>query len=110
MASLGTIIFKGKSGKEYTFNIYNLDSSWDEIAVVYVVTRAEPKPNGGNTHQVIYIGETDNLKERFSNHHKQSCFDKNKANRLCTFHVIDNETRLAIESDLIGSHDTPCND
>jgi len=110
MVSIGKITYKGKSGKEYKFNIYDLKSSWTEDAVVYLVTRAEKKPDGGTTHHLIYIGQTDNLKTQFAYHNKQSCFDKNNANRLCLIMEGNEKTRTSIESDLLANRKTPCND
>lgn len=110
MASLGTIDYKGLSGKTYTFNIYDLNSSWNEVSVVYLVTRAFTKENGKLYHSLIYIGQTDNLKERFSNHHKQNCFNIKNANRLCLIVENNEAVRLQIESDLIKGNKAPCND
>ena len=110
MARLGHVIFTGKSGKKYTLDAYDIKSSWSEVAVVYIATRAEEKPDGGYTHHAIYIGQTDNLKERFKTHLRQGCFEKNKANRLCLLMEKDLKTRLSIESDLIGLWKPPCND
>ena len=110
MAKLTTVSFTGKSGKKYSFDVYKFDTSWKDVSAVYIVTHAKPKSNGGHTHSVIYIGQTDNLKERFSNHNKQKCFEENEANRLCILMEQDEKTRLSIESDLIDLHDTPCND
>lgn len=109
MASLGQITLKGKSGKEYKFEIYNFKSSWSEVAVIYVVTYAEEKQDGGHTHSILYVGQTDNLKERFENHHKQDCFDRNKANRLCLLLESNEKTRVSIEADLIDRISPPCN-
>jgi hypothetical protein len=110
LLSLGTIDYKGKSGKTYTFNIYAFDSSWNSVSAVYIVTHRVKNNNSGYTHTTIYIGQTDNLKERFSNHHKQGCFARNNANCLCILLETNEQTRLSIESDLLASHNTPCND
>jgi len=106
MASLGKIVFTGVSEKQYTFDIYDLNSQWNEVPVIYVVTRE----NSDKKHTVIYIGQTDNLKQRFSNHHKQLCFDNNNANRLCLIVEKNENTRLDTESDLVQNYKTPCND
>ena len=109
MNKLSTINFHGESKNVYAFDIYDINDVWDSIEVVYVVTRAYSNPNGGITHKIIYIGETGNLNERFYDHHKQSCFDSNNANRLC-LKIINNETeRFTIETDLINYYNPPCN-
>ncbi len=109
MASLGTITYKGASGKEYTFNIYDFNSSWNEVPAIYFVTHAF---NSGSQimHKAIYIGQTDNLKQRFLNHHKQACFSSHNANRLCIIIEKSENARLATETDLIRAIKPPCND
>jgi predicted GIY-YIG superfamily endonuclease len=109
MSDVQTITLKGKSGNSYVFNIYDIKSNWAEVAAVYVVTRAVTKPEGGSTHYIIYVGQTDNLKNRFSNHDHQKCFDNNNANRLCVLQQGNEDKRRSIESDLIGSYNPPCN-
>jgi len=110
MASLGKITFYGASGKAYVFDIYDLNSSWNEVPAIYVVTRAHSDADGTIRHAAIYIGQTDNLKQRFSNHHKQSCFNLNRANRLCIIVENSEAARLNAETDLIRGNKTPCND
>jgi hypothetical protein len=109
MATLGSISFKGKSGKGYTFEIYPLSSSWNSVSAVYIVTRRIKNQSDGYTHSAIYIGETGNLKERFSNHHKYNCFIENSANCLCILIESNEQNRLTIESDLLGNYNPPCN-
>ena len=109
MSKLSTISFKGESNKSYSFNVYTLDSNFNEIPAVYVVTNRS-KSKDSYSHTTIYIGHTDNLKERFENHHKQACFDKHDANALCIHQESSEKQRLAIESDLIEAKNPPCND
>lgn len=107
MAKLGTVTFSGSSGKPYTLDYYNLASTWSEVAGVYVVSRYDAT---ANKIHAIYVGETDNLKNRFANHHKQSCFDKNNANTLCWIDETNSQSRFATEADLLGGLKPPCND
>ena len=57
--------------------------------------------NDIETNQLIYIGQTGDLKDRFSDHHKKKCFSENDPNCLCVLIEKDKETRLSIESDLM---------
>jgi predicted GIY-YIG superfamily endonuclease len=107
MSELGTVTFTGKSGDQYTFKYYDFSGSWNEVAGVYIVARYN---QASNKIYAIYVGETDNLKERMSNHHKQDCFDKNKANILCWLGMANQQSRLKAETDLIRGLNTPCND
>jgi len=104
MAQTGTISLRGRSGSQYPFNIYDFNGIWGEVPAVYVFTRVE-----GTTHRIIYIGQTDNLRQRLDNHHKALCISSNNANRLCVHQEGDENTRLMIETDLIRNYKTPCN-
>lgn len=110
MAKLATITFTGASGQEYEFDVYPFDTDFTNIGAVYFVTKRTLKAEGGGTHTYIYIGQTDDLSTRFDNHHKAECFEREEANCVC-IHQEDNEqSRLEIESDLLGNYDPPCND
>jgi predicted GIY-YIG superfamily endonuclease len=110
MAKLGTLTLEGKSGKKYDFDIYPIDSDWNEVAVLYVVTKRYKSQGGGYKHTLIYIGETDNLKERFEGHHKAKCFSRHKANCVCTHADSSERSRTSKESDLLAKKSTKCND
>lgn len=107
MAKIGTVTFTGASGKKYSFGYYDYPGSWNEVAGVYIIARFD---RNQNKIYAIYVGETDNLKERLINHHKQSCFNSNNVNILCWLGENNQQTRLAIESDLIKGINPPCND
>lgn len=109
MSNVGKVNFKGRV-KEYTFDVFYLDSPLREIPAVYIVTRAEPNRSGGYTQYPIYIGQTDNLKTRMAETEKESCFSANHANRLCVIALKDEKSRKAIEADLLAQWTTPCNE
>ena len=109
MSKLSNIEIAGKSGSKYSFGVYPYDTTWKEIGAVYVVTKRTVQPNGSGTHDFIYVGQTDNLKERHTGHHKADCFTRRGANCLCALVEESEETRLAIETDLIAGHTWPCN-
>lgn len=106
MANIESVKVKGFSGKEYSMDCYSLASSWQVVSGVYVVGRREG--NGNIT--ALYVGETENLKQRFENHHKQICFNKNSANVLCWISENNASNRLAIETDIRRQLNPTCND
>jgi hypothetical protein len=109
MSRIATATFEGASGKNYDFNVYPIHQKFLSIGAVYVFTK-RTITNGDGTHDLIYIGETDNLETRIPNHEKWPCIKRNNANCIC-IHADDNETsRLNKETDLRNAHDTPCND
>ncbi len=68
------------------------------------------KTDGSYSYKIIYIGQTDNLKERHSSHHKQECFDNNGATHLCVLIEQLQKERLRIECDLINNYQLICNE
>ena len=107
---MATVTITGDSGTKYAFDVFGLGSNLNAVAGVYAVTDRHESAQGGYSHTVIYFGQTDNLDDRFSDHHKADCFKDHGANSLC-FHADDNEqSRLAKESDLIEAYNPPCND
>jgi hypothetical protein len=110
MAKLGTLTLKGVSGTEYAFDVYPADANWaDGIACVYYVSKRTTKADGGGTHAAIYIGETEDLKNRHVDHHKQECFERNGYNCISIHHESNASARLRIETDLVKAINPPCN-
>jgi len=111
MAKLGTIELKGASGTMYSFNMYEIGTDWkDNFPCVYYISKRILKQSGSTTHNGIYVGETEDLKERHSSHHKQTCFDKYGCNCISVHHEPNSRTRLQIEQDLVKGMNLPCND
>jgi predicted GIY-YIG superfamily endonuclease len=110
MAKIATLTLSGKSGDKYDFNVYQFDTSFKQVAAVYAVTKRYKKQDGSHTHTIIYIGQTDNLSERFDDHHKAECFSRNNANCICVHKETSEKERLRIESDLLAARDPDCND
>lgn len=110
MAKLGIVTLTGASGRSYVFDVYHAGTTWkDNIACVYYISKAVPGPEIGGNHTQIYIGQTDNMKERHSDHHKQECFRRHGCNAV-SIHLEANEnTRLLIEADLVKALKPPCN-
>ena len=103
-----TIIWKGKSGKEYKYWIYPLGTSFDAVAANYIYSR-ETSPSNWSC---IYVGETENLKERpLEGHHKETCIRGMGATHI---HAHTNSAgqaaRRAEEADIIENYSPDCND
>ena len=110
MTKISDVSFYGKSKKKYKFEVYSLDANFkDKIAAIYVVTNRYKNDKSEFIHKVIYIGQTEDLKERHSSHHKSSCFSIHKANCLCIMQEISESIRLKVERDLIEEKNPPCN-
>lgn len=99
------ITAKWASGKQYSFEMYDYNTKFNEVSWVYLITRKSV--NG--QHNVIYIWQTGDMKERHSSHHKESCFIKNTPTHKCFLRETNEQTRFNIESDLVRSHKPTCN-
>ncbi len=110
MAKLATMTFTGASETKYEFDVYSRDINFQKVAAVYFITKRTQESAGGYTHIPIYVGQTNDLSERFDDHHKASCFKRHGANCICTYREDDETKRLRIESDLISQYSPLCND
>ena len=105
-----TIEFTGKSGKKYQFYVYELNTSFNKEGGNYVFTKRTTKQDGSGSHDIIYIGKTEDLSTRFQNHHKEDCISKHGANRICIRQVDSENERDLTEKDLIKNYNSVCND
>lgn len=110
MGKVNTLGLKGKSGESYVFDIHPMDQEFNAVAAVYVIMCRYKDSKGAHIHKVIYIGETEDLSERFENYHKADCLTRHKATFICTHPGDDADSRLAKEDDLIKRHNPICND
>jgi hypothetical protein len=111
MAKLGTLELRGASGITYSFNMYEIGTNWKEnFPCVYYISKRILKQGGSATHNGIYVGETEDIKERHSSHHKQDCFEKYGYNCISIHQESSSRTRLQIEQDLVKALNPPCND
>ena len=107
MTNEGTIKWKGKSGKEYPYNIHKLDVTHSAVPANYVFTRITPD----GTFAPIYVGETGDISERFDWHHKWDCIVENEVSHICTHRSSDDpKIRQAEEQDIIYNYSPTCND
>ena len=102
--SAATVRFSRAAGR-YTFPVYPLGADFEKLPAVYVITRRDLQGN----HKVLYVGQTENLHDRFADHHKWWCMSQNGASHVCATVVTDEAQRLAMENDLTTAYRPPCN-
>ncbi len=105
MSQIATLTLTGLSGRQYNFGVYKYGTNFKPIGVVYAVTHR----NSASEYDVIYIGQTEDLSDRFDNHHKESCFIRNNVNCICVHTESNENQRLRIEQDLTHNYNPPCN-
>ena len=101
-----TILFTGKSGRQYKYWMHPLGTTFKESPGNYIwVKQTQP-----GYFVPVYIGHTNNLQLRHGNHEKEPEVRRNGAVRICA-HTSGTETeRLAEEKDLIQNYKPVCND
>ena len=100
------IIWRGASGKKYTYWISPIDSSFKDEPGNYIFAK-ETSPGLWNP---IYIGETESLKDRLPNHEKLPCVNRYGGTHVHTHTTSGGEqVRKAEEADLLTKYDPPCN-
>jgi predicted GIY-YIG superfamily endonuclease len=102
-----SIIWTGKSGKEYKYWIHSLDDTHDAAPANYIfVNKTRP-----TYYRLVYIGETEDISQRFDSHHKMPCIRRIGITHLCTHKSdTDKKVRCAEEADLISNYNPICND
>lgn len=104
------LTFEGKSGNRYTFTAYSKDTVFNDVAAVYIFTKRTRNSEGRYKYTLLYVGETESLKDRIPSHEKWSCVNRYGVNSICIHRDDSKSSRLTKESDLIDNYNPPCND
>ena len=105
MAKVDTVTATGASGGKIAFDVYPWGQLFRPLGGVYVVLRRQQN----DLYDVLYVGQTGDLSERFDHHHKQSQFDRNQRTHIGVHLEGVEQRRLAIERDLLGNYRPICN-
>ena len=107
----GNVIFVGKSGERYHFQVWPLDARFKSVAAVYFVTKRayDNSTYRRACHDAIYIGQTENLSSSLADEAQLERFRKFGANCICVHLLADEGRRIAVEQDLLAAHSTHCN-
>jgi len=110
---IGSIVrWNGVSGKIYSFRVYSLRSSFNEVECVYIYTKIVI-----DKWVPIYVGETSHLHTRIREHatHKEKCdllIQKSGATHIHIYRLAGDGNRKEKEKDLIDNpyYFWTCND
>jgi predicted GIY-YIG superfamily endonuclease len=106
MAEAQTIMWPGKSGKEYQYWIHPINTEFKDSPGNYIFAK-ETKPG----HWLpVYIGQTNSLKTRLADHEKEACAKRNGATHIHAHTSGGEAERLSEEKDLITHWKPPCNE
>jgi len=107
MPAEATMKWEGRSGKKYQYWVYKVGTKFKTSPGNFIFAR-ETKPL---TFAPVYIGQTNDISERFDGHPKMPCIQENGATHI---HIHSNTrgeaARLAEEADLISMWNPACND
>lgn len=101
---IGNLIFEGP------YKLENFD--YIDRACIYVILCKNILNQG---YDLIYVGETGELRTRLTNHHKRNCWKNKCFGKLyIAFYLMPSdkyskENRLKLESELIEKYNPDCN-
>lgn len=100
-----TITWQGASGTNYVYSIYPIGTDFTSGPGNYMFAR-----ESSQGWYAVYAGETADLSERFSNHHKMPCIKMKGATHIHVHGSSTNaQTRRNEESDIIAKWKPSCN-
>jgi hypothetical protein len=95
MLELGRKTLSGRSGIGYHFDMYSRSTEFRPLPAIYVMVRYDAQG-----HNIVYIGETEDLSSLSNNHHRKTCFDQHGANHVWVHTVSNPEHRHKAKADL----------
>lgn len=99
------IEFTDGAGNAHKFGIYPLRSEFKAVGAVYAISRATIDRSRHEQHEILYIGQTDNLGERMKAHlYSSSWITPSGANRVCVLIVEDQILRSELEASLVKEY------
>lgn len=109
MPSLGKAFLTGESGRTYRFRVFALGTRFRKRSGVYAVTSRTRNTNGGPRHVVLYVGQTADFSQPIEQH-KVDAVRQHGADCICVLSDDSEESRLAMEKDLVAAFHPACND
>ncbi|RKT37855.1 GIY-YIG nuclease family protein [Thiocapsa rosea] len=105
MVQQPTLTIPGASRTQYPFTLFPWGTAFRRFGAVYVVLRRQHD----GRYQLLYVGQTMDMSERFLAHHKLACFQRYGQTHIGVFAEPSEARQRAIERDLIAAHQPPCN-
>lgn len=97
----------GDSGQSYDFELYPMHTIFRPIPACYIFVKQVDTQSWG----AIYIGETENIRQRFDWHEKMPCITRHGATHVCIYTqgMEGRLRRYTLEGDLLRRISPPCN-
>ena len=103
-----SVVFKGRSGDRFYFQVWPLSTKFRPVGGVYIVTRRSFQDSTFTTratHQPLVIGHTANLADALISRSQRAKLTTEGANCICVCAVADAARRVEIEKDLIDGNE-----
>lgn len=100
-----TLNFKGQTGTTYPFDTYVLGTTFKPLGSLYCIT----KRSAQGQHTVLYVGQTQDLSERFADHHKEDAWKRQGATHISVHLDTGMASRLKKETDIVRFYNPCCN-
>jgi len=100
-----TLNLYGGSGRLYSFQLYSYGTKFGSGAGVYVITTLSTP----GKHVINYVGQTADFGARFTDHHKEDCFQRQRSTHIAVLGNTSEQQRLDIERDIVQKYAPTCN-
>jgi hypothetical protein len=110
MASLGKARFTSKSGNQYRFKVFPLNTRFRKLGGIYLIACRSHGDEGGHRHKILYVGSTTDFSQPFEKHRKAEDLVRLGANCICVQSDESAKSRQGKERDLIAAFSPVCND
>jgi hypothetical protein len=102
---IGSVVFSGKSGEDYRFEVWPMETRFKPAAAVYFVTKREAPASTFNRagHEHIFLGHTPDISKPLGTSTQLAWFNASGANCVCVYGAESEERRAAIKKDLEGA-------
>jgi hypothetical protein len=105
---IGSVVFNGRSGEKYCFEVWPVETRFKPAAAVYFVTKRELTAGVFSRagHEHLYLGQTSDLSGPLGTAAQLAWFDKQGANCVCIYSAESEARRAAIQRDLKEAYPT----
>ena len=99
---IGSVVFSGKSGEDYRFEVWPMETRFKPLAAVYYVTKRGAPAGTFNrsAHEYLYLGHTPDISRPLGTTAQLAWFNAAGANCVCVYAASSAERRAAIKKDL----------
>jgi hypothetical protein len=100
----GSLLLETAEGDRYAFDVRWMSDPLPNVPAVYAVSRRQRRPDGGWSHKVVYLGQTDDLAQRIARHSGNALFDLHDAQAVAFLEVPELQRRRAIRDALLDAN------